>query len=86
MPLLVLANKQDMAGVLTAEQVSLHSDTPDRDIECQCKLNIDIHVLPQVQSGLMLDIAMGRAWSVVETSARTGDGVLRGLSWLTSNM
>lgn len=46
----------------------------------------DIHVLPQVQSGLMLDIAMGRAWSVVETSARTGDGVLRGLSWLTSNM
>ena len=24
-PLLVLANKQDMAGVLTAEQVSLHS-------------------------------------------------------------
>ena len=45
-----------------------------------------MHMLPQVQSGLMLDIAMGRAWSVVETSARTGDGVLRGLSWLTSNM
>ena len=30
MPLLVLANKQDMAGVLTAEQVSLHSNTQDK--------------------------------------------------------
>lgn len=76
--LLVLANKQDLPGALSAQEIKDVSERPLFELTCTRHWTF-----PQI---LELDKITTHHWSVVGVSAVTGDKLLASVDWLIGDI
>lgn len=83
-PLLVLANKQDLVTALPPDEVCMRSTTPllrTLSLARCCDAS-----LTQISESLNLSQIRGRLWAIQPCSAETGEGLEEAMTWLVETI
>ena len=89
-PLLVLANKQDLLNAMPAKEVSPFTYWNGANALCHtwiasCRVSSTFFVC-QIAEALLLHTLRDRQWQIQGCSAKTGDGLQDGVGWVIKNI